>query len=310
MKIFGRQFDFWKRERSIRAEMKGEISDIRDLDSISLSIGKLLASRCWDVGVINDLRKVEFKIFSQWGDDGIIQYLISHIGVQNDTFIEFGCGNYRESNTRFLLVNDNWRGLVMDSSPQNITTIQSEWYYWRHDLTAKQAFITSENINTLIERESISGDIGILHIDVDGNDYWIWKAIEVVTPEIVIVEYNSLFGAERAITVPYGPDFDRYAAHFSGLFAGSSLTALCDLAQKKGYAFIGSNSAGNNAYFVRNDRVGDLPVVSVAQGYVQCRFREHRNADGDLTFQSGEVALEDIRGLAVYNTRENRLEDF
>ncbi len=306
--MFDWQFGDSKRGHTADVEVGARVNDIEHLDSISLAIGRLLAFRSRDVDRIADFREVEFKIFSQWGDDGIIQYLVSRIDVENDTFIEFGCADYRESNTRFLLLNDNWRGLVMDSSPENIRAIQSDWYYWRHDLTAKQAFITAENVNGLIAEEAMEGGVGILHIDVDGNDYWIWRAIDVVMPEIVIVEYNSLFGPERAITVPYHPDFDRHRAHHSGLFAGSSLAALCDLAQQKDYGFVGSNSAGNNAYFVRNDKIGDLPVLSAPQGYVQCRFREHRNAEGELTYLRGEVAVEDIWGLEVYNTREDRLE--
>lgn len=187
------------------------------------------------------------------GDDGIIQYLINYLEIENKIFVEFGVEDYLESNTRFLLINDNWSGLVIDGSKINIAKIKKDEIYWKHDLKVKSAFITAENINQLIEEEGIKGQIGLLHIDIDGNDYWVWKALEVVVPKIMIVEYNSKFGCEKAITIPYKEDFVWTKAHYSNLYFGASILAFCDLADEKGYSFIGSNSAGNNAYFVKNE---------------------------------------------------------
>lgn len=101
------------------------------------------------------LREVEFKVFSQWGEDGIIQYLLSRTTPRNKAFIEFGVGDYRESNTRFLLLNDAWKGLVIDSSSENIGKIRKSDDYWRYDLTAVNAFITRDNINYLIGKSVV-----------------------------------------------------------------------------------------------------------------------------------------------------------
>ncbi len=258
---------------------------------------------------IKTLHENEFKVFSQWGDDGIIQYLINYLDVENKTFIEFGVEDYLESNTRFLLINNNWSGLVMDGSESNVLKIKENDMYWRHDLIAKSAFITSENINQLIEEEGIKGSIGLLHIDIDGNDYWVWKALKIVDPIIMIVEYNSVFGIDRAITIPYQPDFIRTNAHHSNLYAGSSILSLCDLAEEKGYAFIGCNSAGNNAYFVKNEYLKDIKPLSVEEGYVESKFRESRDEDGKLNYLRREERLFCINGLPVYNTRTNKLEN-
>lgn len=259
---------------------------------------------------IKTLCDAEFRVYSQFGDDGIIQYLISQLEVKDHRFIEFGVENYNESNTRFLLENNNWKGLVMDGSVKHIQYIRNTDAYWRHDLTALCCFVTSDNINQVITDAGFSGDIGLLHIDIDGNDYWIWKAITVVRPTIVIVEYNSLFGCDRTITIPYSADFHRFSVHHSGLYAGCSLPALYYLAKEKGYEFVGCNSAGNNAYFVRADQMRNLKALDCKDGYVLAKFREHRDENGQLTFTSGQEAVKCLEGMPVFNTQTQQLEPF
>jgi hypothetical protein len=127
-----------------------------------------------------------------------------------------------------------------------------------------------------------------LHIDLDGNDYWIWKEIEF-NPSIVIMEYNSNFGIDRAITVPYEPDFDRTKAHSSYLYWGSSLKALHLVATTKGYEFIGCNSAGNNVYFIRKDKMNDrVRSVSLQEGYIRSKFRDARDEKGAFSYASSK----------------------
>ena len=189
-------------------------------------------------GKFTNIQDAEFSVFSQWGDDGIIQYLIHTIGITNKTFIEFGVENYREANTRFLLINNNWKGLVIDGSEKNIQFIKNDAISWNYSLNAVAKFITKENLNSLIENNGFKGEIGILHIDVDGNDYWLWECLNVVNPEIVIMEYNSVFGNKAAISVPYKADFYVTNEHFSNLYFGASLKAMEHLAIKKGYIYV------------------------------------------------------------------------
>lgn len=257
---------------------------------------------------IKSLQETEFKVFSQWGDDGIIQYLVNYLDIDNKTFIEFGVEDYLESNTRFLLIKDNWSGLIMDGSESHVSKIKNDEIYWKYDLIAKSSFITAENINQLITEEDINGKIGLLHIDIDGNDYWIWKALKVVEPIIMIVEYNSIFGYERAITIPYKADFVTSVAHFSNLYFGSSILSLCDLAEERGYAFVGSNTAGNNAYFIKNEFLKNLKPLTAKEGYVESKFRQSRDKNGKLTYLRGRKILECIKGLPVFNTRTNKIE--
>jgi hypothetical protein len=140
----------------------------------------------------------------------------------------------------------------------------------------------------------LTGEIGLLSVDIDGNDYWVWEAIDAVNPALVVVEYNARFGPERAVTVPYDPSFVRDTAHYSCIYYGASLAALVRLGQRKGYAFVGSNSAANNAFFVRCDLLpASLRVLTAEEGWRQCQFREARDRSGELAFLDSkeEVAL-------------------
>jgi hypothetical protein len=273
-----------------------------------LQNGKILTSLLLQDKIIKSLKETEFKVFSQWGDDGIIQYLVNYLDIEKKTFIEFGVEDYLESNTRFLLINNNWSGLIMDGSESHVSKIKNDEIYWKYDITAKAAFITAENINQLIAEEDINGEIGLLHVDIDGNDYWIWKALKVVEPIIMIVEYNSIFGYERSITIPYKDDFVTSAAHFSNLYFGSSILSLCDLADERGYAFVGSNTAGNNAYFVKKEFLKNLKPLTAEEGYVESKFRQSRDENRKLTYLRGSEILECIKGLPVFNTRTNKTE--
>jgi len=268
---------------------------------------KLHVDRIRHAENVSTLSETEFRAFSQWGEDGIIQYLIHKVPIADDSFVEFGVENYTEANTRFLLINNDWRGLVLDGSEHNIDYIQKDDICWRHDLTARCLFITRDNINDILIASGFIDDIGLLSIDIDGNDYWVWDAIDVITPRIVICEYNSLFGAEHAVTIPYDDKFDWSEAHYSHLYFGASLAALCRLAGQKGYDFIGCNSAGVNAFFVRSDLQHGLPALSAAEGFVQSKFRQSRDESGNLSFLTRDARIDKIKELPLHDVRANKL---
>jgi len=275
-----------------------------------LMLGKIFSESVKSKKNISSLNEVEFKVFSQWGDDGIIQWLVNNLEFSNKTFVEFGVANYRESNTRFLMMNNNWSGLVMDGSEANIAQIVNSEYFWKYNLSAKAVFIDTDNINNHLLLSNLGKEVGILHIDLDGNDYWIWKEINTISPIVAILEYNSVFGIDRAISVPYDKEFHRTRAHYSNLYFGASIRALHQLSDDKGYAFIGCSSSGNNAYFVRKDKLNDtVREISLESGYVLSKFRESRDRDGKLTCLSGDNRIEVIRGLPVYNTDTNKIEE-
>jgi hypothetical protein len=254
-----------------------------------------------------DVRQAEFRVFSQWGEDGIIQYLLKRVAVERPVFVEFGVENYTESNTRFLLTNNQWAGLVIDGSAENIDYIRRDPIYWATNLKAEHAFVAKDNINELLSRNGIVGDIGLLSVDIDGNDYWVWQAIDTISPRIVICEYNSQFGPIAEVTTPYDAAFVRDTAHFSKIYYGASISALCSLAARKGYSLVASNSAGNNVFFVRNDLIGPLRVLSPVQAYRRAQFREYHDEKGQLTFDDFETRLRNISHLPVHDLKTDTL---
>lgn len=254
--------------------------------------------------VVGSLQDVEFRVTSQWGEDGIIDWLIERAAIppRAQSFVEFGVETYRQANTRFLLQHRNWRGLVMDASPAMVAAVKQDNLAWRYDLTAQTAFITRENINELIASAGFSGEIGLLSIDLDGNDYWIWEAIHVIQPILCICEYNAVFGDLHPVSMPYRSSFNRTAAHHSNLYFGASIAALRLLADRKGYRFVGTNSAGNDAFFVRQDYASQFVDASLQTiRALPSRFRESRDESGRLSYIAGVERLKPIAALPVVN---------
>ncbi|HYZ77585.1 MAG TPA: hypothetical protein VE596_09445 [Gaiellaceae bacterium] len=271
------------------------------LDDLAVLAGQARAQQVAMRGV-TDLRDAEFRVFSQFGDDGIVEYLVGRIGVPRgaERFVEIGVEDYREANTRFLLVNRNWSGLIVDGGDAHVRAVSASPLMWRHDIRPVSAFVDRDNVNDLLREHGFDRDLGLLSIDVDGNDYWIWEAV-AAEPLVVVVEYNSVFGADRAVTVPYDAAFDRTRRHHSNLYFGASLAALARLGERKGYRLVGSNSAGNNAYFVRAELAEGLPAPTVAEAYVESRYRESRDEHGNLTFLSGADRARAIADLEVWD---------
>jgi hypothetical protein len=270
-----------------------------DLDEMRAQMGGL-ETRITSTLPPGSIAESEFRVFSQFGEDGIIQHLLRHVPIENETFVEFGVEDYRESNTRFLLVHDNWRGLILDGGTAHIEFLHASGLGWRQQIDAVSAFIDTENINRLIRSAGIEGDIGLLSVDIDGNDYWVIEAIDVIAPRILVAEYNSVFGPRAAISVPYDPHFRRSEAHWSYLYWGASIAALMAIADRKGYALVGGNRAGNNVFFVRRDVLGRLPELTPEQAWVPSRFRESRDPQGELSYVSThEERVRLIGGLPV-----------
>jgi len=212
---------------------------------------------------VRSIQDTEFHVFSQFGEDGIIQYLINNIRGIDPSFVEFGVQHYLESNTLFLLMNNRWRGLILDGERGYIDGICKRGLDWKYGLKAVCTFVTRENINDIFRAEGFADRLGLLSIDVDGMDWHLWDALTVVRPAIVICEYNRNLPADRAITVPYEPIFDRTQKHPSNWYFGASLLSLTVLAKEKGYQFVGIERHQRNAIFVRADLAGHLPIETV-----------------------------------------------
>ncbi|MGX2982701.1 hypothetical protein [Helicobacter sp. 23-1045] len=244
------------------------------------------------------IENFEFSAYSQNGEDGIIDFLIEILDLENSAypraFVEFGVQNYSESNTRYLLKKRNFRGLVIDGSAKNVDFIRNDEIYWKFDLCAKCAFITRENINEIIKNWMDSAklsNVAVLSVDIDGVDYFVWEAIECVRPAIVIVEYNALLGSAESKSVPYSAEFERFSADYSGLYFGASICALIALGEKKGMKFIGAESSGTNLFFVDSalaQKVDFLQIHSLDEYCKRHNARQGRDKNGNLNFIGGD----------------------
>ena len=267
---------------------------------------KLLSNQNLKLKRIKDLSEVEFQVYSQWGEDGIIDWLVNKFPEIPKSFLEIGTENYKESNTRFLLVNKNWDGFIIEADKNSVKDIKSQRVYWKHNLTIENQFVDQNNINTIIKRINIPKKLGLLSLDIDGIDYWVLKKLSVLEPSIVICEYNSLFGQKKAITVPYKKNYIRSNEHYSNLFYGASIKAFIDLLKKRNYFFIGTNSAGNNAFFVNQNIWKKAKKLIYEKKIFISKFRESRNLKGELTFLNKKKSLEMIKNKIVRDLKNNQ----
>jgi len=296
--------------KSLILGLRNRLMGLFRAEASSIRQGVLL-SRTQQVIKGQELSETEFSVFSQFGEDGIIQYLLKVIPIENKTFIEFGVEDFFESNCRFLMMKDNWQGFVIDGDKTNINRLRNSYFFWMYDLKAKQAFVSRENVDTILRESGFDSDLGILSIDLDGVDYFVWEAIDYYKPRILILEYNANFGPQREITIPYRPDFQRTKAHSSNLLWGASLAALESLSHEKGYGLVGVNSSGHNAFFVREDLIKDpLKKLDSTEAFKPSLYRESRDVGGALTFVP-YIAREDaLKGSLVFNVKSGELEDF
>jgi hypothetical protein len=195
-----------------------------------------------------------FKVYSQHEEDGIIQEIFRRIDASSRSFVEVGVETGIECNTAKLLI-EGWRGAWIEANAQACQAIGANFTDFLKDrrLTLQQSFVTAENINALFGNAGFKGEIDLLSIDIDFNDYWVWKAVEAVSPRVVVIEYNAGLHPPLSVTVPYQPD----RAGDGTNFFGASLEALVRLGRQKGYRIVGCNISGSNAFFVREDLCAD-----------------------------------------------------
>jgi hypothetical protein len=252
------------------------------------------------------LTDAEFRVFSQFGEDGVLSWLTNALGIRQGRFVEIGVQTYEESNTRYLAqrVRNPWRGAAVDMCDAHERFLGNHPLGWQIDVKPVTIAVTADNVND-VAHDALDGEtVDLLSIDIDGVDYWVWKAFDLCKPSIVVIEYNPCFGPNHAVTVPYQPDFDA-SNHLAGVYFGASLAALTDLAEAKGYTFVGATSTGVNAFFVREDLAGTIGWIStVAEAWRDPRFANARPPSGELlpTRQNANK-LDLVRGLELVDTR-------
>lgn len=206
-----------------------------------------------------------FRCFSQFEEDGLLLYIFAAIGMGSPTFLEIGSDDGINSNCANLFFNFGWHGMYIDANKRSIERGRYFYKHYPHTWWPKPIFVHAlvqrENVNELILNNGMSGEIGLLSIDIDGNDYWIWDSIEVVQPQVVIIETQIGFG-QKDMVVPYNKDyiFPGEYPHYHG----ASPTAMYRLGQRKGYRLVCTNRLGFNFIFVRKDLGTEiLPEVSL-----------------------------------------------
>ena len=197
----------------------------------------------------------EHRVYSQNGEDGAIAEIFRRIGTTNKVFVEFGASDGDENNTVLLLTACGWSGVWMDGDGD---AIQRAGKHFESDvkvgrLRIKETFITAENIQDLFRELQVPKEFDLLSVDIDRNDYYVWQKIEDYHPRAVVIEYSPLFPPYISWVIPYDP----HAVWDGSSHTSASLKALEQLGTQKGYSLVGCSLAGVNAYFVRNDLVGD-----------------------------------------------------
>jgi len=280
-----------------------------DLHSLKFLLGQaaILSSRA-NSKEFKNLWDAEVKIYSQWGEDGILDYLCERLEISKPKVIEIGAGNFSECNSRFLAENRNASVFAVDVNVELLTSIKDNSLYWKNHIFAHEVWVSPENINQIMElaRESI-GTVDIFSLDLDGNDYWVLNEANLESVSIVVVEYNPLFGHTKAVTVPRSDLFERSTQHYSHLYWGASIKAFAHILTTKNFRFCGTNRVGNNAFFVRNDlfsKVNLKPNLNWAN-YTDWRIRESRSKTGNLNYLSGLMRVKEIAELELVDVESN-----
>jgi hypothetical protein len=285
--------------------VKSKIANIlsAQVEGLRFPIGQsaVIASRAASNDFIN-LWDAEVKVYSQWGEDGILDYLCERLGLAKPKVIEIGAGNFTECNSRFLAENRNASVFAVDGRDDLIASIELDSLRWKTHIYGYRTWVTPENINEILEKAGQAiGNPDVFSLDLDGNDYWILQAANLDSVSVVVVEYNPLFGHNKAVTVAREDTFERTSKHYSWLYYGASIKAFVDLLQNKDFVFVGTNRVGNNAFFVRKKLRNQisLEVSADLSKYTDWRIREARSQDGRLSFASGYNRVSEIKNLPL-----------
>jgi len=208
-----------------------------------------------------DVQSQRFRIRSQNEEDGLLLALFKRIGTTNRRCVEIGCGS-NGGNSGFLVQECGWAGLMVDANRASIATVRLR--YAGHAVTIVKHRVTREDVNDLLREYGFTGELDLLSLDIDGNDYWVWEAMSLCSPRVVVLEYNWLFGPERAVTIPYDADF-KVGASGTRSYRGASLAAFVHLAHRKGYRLVATERV--NGIFLRNDVAPEIAAITVANGY-------------------------------------------
>ena len=263
-------------------------------------------------GTFQHLWDAEVSVYSQWGEDGILDYLCDAVHLDRPKVLELGCGDFRECNSRFLAEYRSSGVTMVDGRSDLVRSVRALPAFVRTTLDPRREWITPDSVgNLLSSARDIHGRLDIISLDIDGNDYWVAERIDYSGVQIVVFEYQPIFGPDLAVTVPRQDDFDRTAAHYSWLYYGASLRAFVDLMRERGFTLVGTNRVGNNAFFVADDHLGGVglprPSTEDLRPFVQWTVRESHDEEGRLTYLAAREGIELIRALPLVHLSDGSM---
>ena len=235
---------------------RGLPAKLADLQETVDALQRQLALRDLELPPAQRLTAQRFRGLSQNGEDGMVLALLREAGIEHATFAEIGAG-INGGNSGFLAQELGWRGLMVDGDKKRVATLGSRFHTER--VIPRHAWVTRENINALLTEGRLEGEIDFLSIDIDGNDIWIWEAIQQVSARIVVIEFNQIYGIDDALATPYDPEFNR--RQYKSLYFGASLPAVVNMGRRLGYRLVAVEPRGVNAFLLRDDVAPRIPEV-------------------------------------------------
>lgn len=271
IKSFLKKIPIFRKIKSfLRASNKLDVASLEGQIQKSVESQWIYASKN-KVKLFDDIKDAGFRCYSQFEEDGIILYLMSCISKKTRTVVEICCGNGSECMSANLIINHGYKGYLFDGDINNIKAAK-KFFQSKKDLLLNEpsinhAWITRSNINDLLEKSGVKGEVDLLSLDIDGNDYHVWQSIEIISPRICVFETHNIIPSNLSLTIPYSDEF--YAMDKGPIdidFRSASLLAMKKLSNKKGYTMVGSHKHGFNVFFVRNDLINDLlPIPTIEE---------------------------------------------
>lgn len=296
-------------QKSIKSKIFGDVYKRLDEQKF-IEANVFFENRSQYYDKVKDLDEVNFKVFSQNGEDGIIDFILYKLNIKIPKFIEIGVGDFSECNTRFIYKKNHPKGLIIDIIKNFSKKVSLVEETWKGGLITIEKQIDSTNINQVLSENNFDNNIDLLSIDIDGVDYWILKELPKSLSKILIAEYNPYFGDKFHLTVPDIKGFNRTNYHYSELCFGCSLPALIQLMEEKNMTFIGSNLFRNNAFFIDNKYAKKFNLNKIDKNnlmkFTNARFLESKDKNNKKNFLHRDKILKEIQDCEVIDLQQNK----
>ena len=259
---------------------------------------------------VQSLQDVEYKVFSQTGEDGIIDFLTSKLSILNSKFVEIGVGDYSECNTRYIYEKSFSKGLIVDIEHDFKKKVSKNINVYKGLIEIENIEVSALNINQILEKHDLNEKLDLFSIDIDGIDYWVIEKLKSRISKIFVAEYNPTFGHNLEISVPNNNNFNRFQAHYSGCYYGASLKAIIKLMHSKGYEFLGTNKLNFNAFFVESELSHNFQNIKKnlksLDYFTTIKIRDSKNPKGKFDFLTRKERLEQLRDLEVIDVSQSK----